>query len=614
MKNKLFLRLIFVSIFIAGQNLFCQSPLITGTASRKTESLNGKWHYIIDPYENGYYNYRYQPYDEMEHSGNGGYYKNVKQSNKSDLIEYNFDNSPTLLVPGDWNTQDEKLLYYEGTIWYKKSFDCIRDNSSNRIFIYFGAANYQADVYLNGKKLGRHIGGFTPFNFEVTGTIRDTGNFIVVKVDNKRKREAVPTLNTDWWNYGGLTRDVKIIEVPQNFIRDYFIQIKKDSKGLLAGYVQLDGNDVNNVLVNIHIPEAGIKHRVLTDETGKAEFEIKTNNLVLWSPENPKLYDVTVRTDKDTVNENIGFRTINTRGSEIVLNGQPVFLKGVSIHEENVLRGNRAFSEEDAIMILGWVKELCGNFARLAHYPHNEYMARVADKMGILLWEEIPVYWTIDWENEETLRNAKSQLRDLISRDKNRASVIIWSVGNETPVIQPRLKFMTSLVAEAKKLDNTRLVSAALEQHGLEENRNIRVITDPLADYVDVLSFNEYIGWYDGLPDNCKNITWQIKQDKPVIISEFGAGALHGFHGDRLTRWTEEFQEDLYRKTLDMLVNIQQFRGTTPWILCDFRSPRRPLPVIQDGWNRKGLISQTGNRKKAFYVLKNFYENFELNK
>ena len=613
MKIKLFNYLIFVLIFFISENLFGQSQLITGTFSRKTESLNGKWHYIIDPYESGYYNYRYQPYDQMDQSG-GGYYKNLKQKDKSDLIEYNFDKSPALSVPGDWNTQDSKLLYYEGTIWYKKSFDYKKNNNSNRIFIYFGAANYQADVYLNGMKLGTHVGGFTPFNFEITDKIKDTDNFIVVKVDNKRKREGVPTLNTDWWNYGGLTRDVKIIEVPSTFIRDYFIQLKKDSKDILSGYVQLDGSNVKNVKVEIDIPEAGIKHVAETDEKGNAEIEIKTGNLIMWSPENPKLYDVAVRTEADIVNEKIGFRNIGTQGPEILLNGQPVFLKGISIHEENVIRGNRAYSEDDARMILGWVKELGGNFARLAHYPHNEYMSRVADEMGIMLWEEIPVYWTIDWENEETFSNARSQLSDVISRDKNRASVIFWSVGNETPVIQVRVKFMTSLIAEARKLDGTRLISAALEQHGLEENRNIRVITDPLADYVDVLSFNEYIGWYDGLPDNCNDIIWRIEQDKPVIISEFGAGALHGYHGDRLTRWTEEFREDLYKKTLNMLVRIPQLRGVTPWILCDFRSPRRPLPVIQDGWNRKGIISPSGNKKKAFYVLKNFYDSFELNK
>ena len=614
MKKNIFFIIASGMLLYMNADIFCQSPLIANTSGRKTVSLNGEWHYIIDPYENGYYNYRYQPYDEMENSGNGGYFKNLKPKDKSDLVEYNFDESPVLMVPGDWNTQEEKLLYYEGTIWYKKSFDYLKDDSNNRIFVYFGAANYQSDVYLNGIKLGRHIGGFTPFNFEITDIIKDKDNFLIVKVDNKRTREGVPTLNTDWWNYGGITRDVKIIEVPSTFVIDYFIQLKKDSRDILGGYVQLDGDEANNILVNINIPEAGIKHSIQTDENGYAKVEIKADRVVLWSPENPKLYVVNISTDGEIIHDKIGFRSVSTRGPEIFLNGQPLFLKGICVHEENILRGNRAYSREDAQMIFGWVKELDGNFARLAHYPHNEYMSVVADEMGVLLWEEIPVYWTIDWENEETLSNAKSQLNEVINRDKNRASVIIWSVGNETPVMPARIKFMTSLIDEARGLDNTRLVSAALEQHGLQENNNIRVITDPLAEYVDVLSFNEYIGWYDGLPDKCNDISWRIEHNKPVIISEFGAGAKQGFHGDRLTRWTEEFQEDMYIKTLGMLIKIPQLRGITPWILCDFRSPRRPLPGIQDGWNRKGLISANGEKKKAFFVLKNFYSNYKLKK
>ena len=587
-----------------------QAPLVNNTLGRKTFSLNGEWNYIIDPYENGYYNYRYQPFDEMDNPGSGAYFKNAKPKDKSDLVEYNFDKSPVLMVPGDWNTQQKELLYYEGSIWYKKSFDYRKAESGNRLFVYFGGANYQSDVYLNGIKLGRHVGGFTPFNFEITGLVRDTANFLIVKIDNKRRREGVPTLNTDWWNYGGLTRDVKIIEVPPTFIRDYFIQLVRTDGSKVAGYVQLDGDDAAGKEVTILIPEAGINHIVHTNDKGYAEISFNANGLLLWSPGNPKLYDVSIVSGNDNVKEKIGFRTIETQGSDILLNGNPVFLKGISVHEENALRGNRACSAEDARLILGWVKELGCNFARLAHYPHNEYMARLADKMGIMLWEEIPVYWTIQWENKETFDNAMSQLEEVISRDKNRASVIIWSVGNETPVMEERTKFMTALVEAARKLNDTRLVSAALEQHGLPQHNNTRVITDPLADHVDVLSFNEYIGWYDGLPDKCKEIKWDIKQDKPVIISEFGAGALLGLHGDRLSRWTEEYQEDMYIKTLEMLVNIPQLRGVTPWILCDFRSPRRPLPGIQDGWNRKGIIATGGGKKKAFFVLQSFYKNY----
>jgi beta-glucuronidase len=587
-----------------------KAPLINNTFGRKAFSLNGEWNYIIDPYENGYYNYRYQPFDEMDNPGSGAYFKNARPRDKSDLIEYNFDRSPVLMVPGDWNTQQEELLYYEGSIWYKKSFDYGKAESGNRLFVYFGGANYQSDVYLNGIKLGRHVGGFTPFNFEITDIVRDTANFLIVKVDNKRRREGVPTLNTDWWNYGGLTRDVKIIEVPPTFIRDYFIQLARNDGSKVAGYVQLDGDNAAGKEVTILIPEAGINHIVRTNDKGYAEISFNADGLLLWSPGNPKLYDVSIVSDNDNISENIGFRTIETRGSDILLNGNPVFLKGISVHEENALRGNRACSAEDTRLILGWVKELGCNFARLAHYPHNEYMARLADEMGIMLWEEIPVYWTIQWKNKETFDNAMSQLGEVISRDKNRASVIIWSVGNETPVMEERTKFMTALVAAARELDDTRLISAALEQHGLPQDNNTRVITDPLADHVDVLSFNEYIGWYDGLPDKCKVIKWEIKQDKPVIISEFGAGALLGLHGDRLSRWTEEYQEDMYIKTLEMLVNISQLGGMTPWILCDFRSPRRPLPGIQDGWNRKGIIGTGGGKKKAFFVLQSFYKNY----
>ena len=178
-----------------------------------------QWQAIVDPYESGFYNYRYQPSDN-------GYFKNAKPKTKSDLIEYDFDRSGSLKVPGDWNTQSDQLFFYEGTIWYKKSFDYQR-KPNTRLFVYFGAANYLADVYLNGEKVGQHEGGFTPFNFEITKLVRDTGNFLVVKVDNKRRRDAVPTLMTDWWNYGGLTREVKLIETPTTFVHDYLIQLRK---------------------------------------------------------------------------------------------------------------------------------------------------------------------------------------------------------------------------------------------------------------------------------------------------------------------------------------------------------------------------------------------------
>lgn len=583
-----------------------QQSVLTGIYNRPGKSLEGEWHYIVDPYENGYYNYRYEAYDQQKNPGTGAFFLNSKPLERSDLVEYDFDRSEVMQVPGDWNTQKENLFYYEGTIWYKRGFDFVKTDPKNRVFLYFGAANYLAEVYLNGVKLGVHEGGFTPFNFEITSMLKEDDNFLIVKVDNKRIKEGVPTLNTDWWNYGGITREVKVVEVPEIFIRDYFLQLDPENELKIKGYVKLDGGSKSKKEVQVRIPELGIEQAIATDENGVGTIELSVDQVEYWSPETPRLYVVSLSAGEDTLVDQIGFRTIRTQGDEILLNGKPLFLRGISIHEERP-GGGRVRTREEARQLLSWAKELGCNYVRLAHYPHNENMARLADEMGILVWEEIPVYWTIDWANEETYQNAENQLTGLIARDKNRASVIIWSMANETPVGEARNRFLTRLAARARSFDPTRLISAALEQRGYQGDPNIRTIEDPFAEVVDVLSFNQYIGSYDGLPDKCRQISWKIAQDKPVLISEFGAGAKYGFHADSLTRFSEEYQAWLYEETLRMLDHIENLRGFTPWILMDFRSPRRPLPGIQDGWNRKGLISEKGEKKMAFFVLRDFY-------
>jgi beta-glucuronidase len=600
--------ILIVLIFVSN-SLFAQEELLINAYNRTSVSLNGNWNYIVDPYENGYYNYRYEPFENQKTVNKAAFFMNAKVDNKSELLEYNFDKTDSISVPGDWNTQKENLFYYEGTVWYKKSFDYSLTKESNRVFVYFEASNYQTDVYLNGEKLGRHVGGFTPFNYEVTNLLKDNGNFLVIKVDNKRRKEAVPTLNTDWWNYGGLTREVKLIETSANFVQDYFIQLDPKNNKRINVKIVLSGKNVNRKRVQINIPELKINKNVLTDDKGSASFDITSTNIEYWSNESPKLYQVILRTEEDKIVDQIGFRTIETKGHNILLNGKDIFLKGISIHEESPIRGGRGYSLDDAKQLLEWAKDLGCNYVRLAHYPHNENMVRLADKMGIMVWEENPVYWTISWENKETYGNAENQLTTLINRDKNRASVIIWSMANETPASEARNIFLTNLASQTKKLDPTRLISAALEQSNYQGNSNIRTINDSFADVVDILSFNQYIGWYDGLPEKCSTISWEIEQDKPVIISEFGAGAKQGYHGEKSTRWTEEFQEEVYHETLKMLSSIDKLCGISPWILVDFRSPRRILPEIQDGYNRKGLISDNGKKKKAFYVLKEFYES-----
>ena len=265
---------LFTALFLLGfTTIFAQENLIVNAYNRTAQSLNGEWNYIVDPYENGYYNYRYEPFDQQEKPSKSAFFMNGKQADKTELLEYDFDKSPVMNIPGDWNTQDEKLFYYEGTVWFKKSFDYTGKAGNNRVFLYFGAVNYRADVYLNGKKLGTHIGGFTPFNYEVTGLVKAKDNFVVVKVDNKRCKECVPTLNTDWWNYGGITRDVQLVEVPQTFVREYELQLNHKNNRQISGFIKLDGNGTNKK-VTVNIPELKINKEFTADANGLAPISI----------------------------------------------------------------------------------------------------------------------------------------------------------------------------------------------------------------------------------------------------------------------------------------------------------------------------------------------------
>ena len=586
--------------FLAYASEEAPAPQIVNVQGRHTISLDGLWKTIVDPYENGYYNYRMQP-----HSDASSYFADRDfDADRTVLYEYNFNTDRTLMVPGDWNTQRENLYYYEGTVWYRNIFD-YNPAPDKRVFVYFGAANYDAVVGLNGKKIARHVGGYTPFNVEVTGMLKEEGNSLIVKVDNKRHTDGVPTLNSDWWNYGGLTRSVLLVETPMTFIRDYSVQLKQDNPKMVEGWVRLDGEQSEQDVV-VEIPELKSKVTVRTDKDGYASFEMKVKPQY-WCPENPKLYDVILSSETDSVKDRIGFRTIETRGTEILLNGEPVFCKGVSIHEEMPYSASgRAYSEEHARTLLGWAKEMGCNFVRLAHYPHNEHMVRVAEEMGLMVWSEIPVYWTIQFDNPQTYANAESQLVDMITRDKNRANVIIWSVANETPHGVARLEFLKRLIAKTREMDPTRLVSAAMEKDNIDATTV--TVKDELIEYVDLISFNQYVGWYDGTSEKCDRMNWVFDVKKPVFISEFGGGAVYGRHGDVSERFTEEYQEDLYQRSVNMMDRIEGLAGTTPWILKDFRSPRRQIVGIQDDFNRKGLISDQGGKKKAFYVMKKWYE------
>ncbi|MDR0939271.1 MAG: beta-glucuronidase [Mediterranea sp.] len=589
---------LFISLLSFAQTAKDARPLLQNVYGRAHSSLNGYWNYLVDPLETGYYDYRRRPTSD-------GFFKDHQVDNIKTYKEYDFDTSPVMPVPGDWNTFADNLFLYEGTLWFRRQFQYV-PKAGTRVYLYFAGANYDTKVYLNGEKAGEHEGGYTPFNLDVTDLVKPGRNSLVVKVDDKRRADAVPTNNFDWFNYGGITRDVLLVELPQTFIQSYKVQLKKGSDNVLEMKAWMSGKQAGQK-VEIEIPELKVKRSLVTDATGYASAEVKATPK-LWSPENPKLYAVKISSATDAVTDELGFRTIETRGREIWLNGKSIFLKGISIHEEAAFRNGRVFSAEEDLTLLSWAKELGCNYVRLAHYPHNEQMVRLAEKMGLLVWSEIPVYWTIHWEKDYVFENALNQLDEMIERDQNRANVFVWSIANETPHGDARDKFLSSLARHAREKDDTRLISMAMERN--DKSKEVLSIRDNMSQYVDIVSVNQYVGWYDGLNEKIDRVRWEVDYDKPLMISEFGGGAVAGYHGEANQIWTEEYQAELYRKTLKMIDERMGYvAGISPWVLKDFRSSRRLLPNIQDGFNRKGVISDRGLRKQAFYVLRDWYSS-----
>jgi beta-glucuronidase len=581
--------------------------LLVGIDHRTVTSLNGDWHYLID-----------QAPGRALYTGSGGINDRSYALNEHPNIvgnhneEYDFATAPTIKVPGDWNTQISQLFNYEGVLWYQRDFEA-QSKPGTRTFLHIGAANYRSHIWVNQKRVCDHEGGFTPFDCEVTSVLHPGSNFVVIAVDATRLIDGIPSVGYDWFNYGGLTRDVSLVTVPAAFIDDYDVHLAHRAK-FEAGNTELTGyvhvlDAPAGTSVTIEIPEADAKAVAKTDTNGNAAFSVKAAKLTFWSPETPKLYQVILASGEDKLSDDIGFRDIRVDGTRILLNGKAVFLQGVNVHAEAPIRGGRVNTDQDVATLFSYLKDLHANFARLAHYPHDERMERAADRDGIMIWSEIPNWQHISFDKPEVYVKDVAMLREMIRRDRNKASVILWSVSNETSNNPARTKFLADLANEARKLDPTRLITSAVL--GPKPNGNERVVNDPLCDALDVIGQNEYIGWYELTPEEADKIQWIFPQ-KPVLISEFGAEAKFGNHGAVNQRWTEEQQVEVFKHQLVMFNKIPQLRGVIPWVLMDFRSNSRNIPKLQDGFNRKGLVSETGNKKQSFVFFQGVYDKHLL--
>ena len=560
---------------------------------RRRECLDGLWHYAVDQYDTCL---RQKWFEE----------KYYDEAGNTLPVDFSFDHWPVMELPCCWNTLRPEFAIYDGAMVFTRTFS-FRKNPEERVVLKIGAVNYLCRVFLNGIYLGMHRGGSTPAYFEITEQLRESAvsvgvNRILIVADSTRRPEQVPTENTDWFNYGGVYRSIELLRLPKTYIKDFRIALVPDGTfGRIRADITL--SETVNAAALLSIPELGVRQEVsIQNGAGAVTLDASPE---LWSPENPRLYDVDVSCLGDRVSDRVGFREIRVDGREILLNGKSIFLRGVSCHEESVENG-KALTDDERLENIRIAKELGCNFMRVAHYPHSERMAKLADELGIMLWEEIPVYWAIRFQREATYHDAENQLLELIRQDYNRASVIIWSVGNENADTDARLNFMGGLADRAHQEDGTRLVSAACL---VDHERNM--IADRLAERLDIIGLNEYCGWYTPDFASLPQLLENSSPDKPVIITEFGADALAGHHGTLTDKGTEEYQAHIYEQQVDTLRHIPYVKGMTPWILYDFRCPRRTA-AIQGYYNRKGLLSEDKKyRKPAFYVLQKFYQELK---
>lgn len=640
------------------------SPLLVNATGRSYRSLNGPWEIIIDEAGMGWRFITQGDYLTEE---------NLYPNSGMSLVEHSFDSRRQLQVPGDWNSQVPELDRYRSRVLYHKAVD-LQPEPGRHYFLHFGGSNYTTDLFVNNRLVGRHTGGYTSFNFDITDFIKAGRNRFIVRVDAQLDESTIPTMRTsDFWKYGGLIGDVGLVQLPDTYIAQYHLYLQDLASGEIAGWVQLGGSAVASRSVAIAIPELGVSAELSTDPQGRGKFRTRSDKLQPWSPTSPKLYQVALSLDGATVQDRIGFRTVSTDGLKILLNGEPVQIRGISMHEETVLHPGMSTSREDVLAQFKLVKELNANFVRLAHYPHNEHTLKLADEMGLMIWSEVPIVSLIDWDNPATLAVARSQVSENVTRDMNRASIITWSVSNESfPQSQARLDFLSELARTARRLDASgRPVASALVGGGEEfagiaahlipailahpqlgeEGRQkllaalersghnggdpgehraggdgelLIEITDPLGEVVDIVGYNEYFGWYysgffartfgldpaivrDAMISIMPTIRFRNSFGKPIIVSEFGAGAKQGLRSEEGLLWSEEYQARVYRAQLDMLAKSHYVVGFSPWVLKDFRSHLRELNGIQETYNRKGLVSETGEKKLAFKLLADHY-------
>jgi beta-glucuronidase len=538
-----------------------------------------------------------------------------------------FPDGRPIAVPASWNEQFADLRDYLGTAWYQTRFEVPGKPDTHKLFIRFGSVNYLAEVWLNGVCLGRHEGGHLPFEFEVTGVLREDGNLLVLRVNGSLALDRVPPGNVprdpldrfpelnypdgsfDFFPYCGIHRPVLLYAIHRSAISDLTVttDIEGDA-GLI--HVNIQRMDTTSACAHITLQDNGKSVQVEIEVAAEGSVDLRVPQAELWSPGSPHLYQLTVELESegqcfDRYTLPVGIRTVQIEGDNLLLNGQPVYLKGFGRHEDFPVVG-RGFLPALIIKDYALMQWIGANSFRTTHYPYSEQMMDLADQLGFLVIDETPAVGLFFDEPglDRRLQLCCQYTQELIARDKNHPSVIAWSLANEPhswrPAAQP---FFRELYDLAGGLDTTRPVTVVTHV-GVEEES---------FEFLDFICLNRYYGWYTDPGDldlGCQKLSMELdalhtRYQKPIILTEFGADTLAGCHAEQPEMFSEEYQAEMLARYIGVLRAKPFVIGEHVWNLCDFKTGQSVRRV--GGLNLKGIFTRDRRPKLAAHRLRELW-------
>lgn len=534
-------------------------------------------------------------------------------------------------VPASYNdiTTDKELRDHVGWVWYEREFSIPYDWMNKRMMLRFGSVTHHAIVYINGKEIVRHKGGFLPFEMELNAHVNPGQNRVTVAVSNMLDHDCLPfglikdanpayfpegekeqIYEFDFFNYSGIHRPVRIYTTPESYIKDVTVVTDiNGSDGIVDYSVVIDGK-VENVSISL-LDEDG----VVVAKADSAEGKLLVENAKLWNVRASYLYQLDIKAGDDHYTLPIGIRTVKATETQLLVNGKPVYLKGFGKHEDSDIRG-KGLDEALNVRDFELLKWIGANSFRTSHYPYSEEIMQMADRQGFLVIDEVPAVGMNFWKNtevfkegladKETLKHHKEVLTVLYERDKNHPCVIMWSVSNEAQTQDANaLAYFTEIAAHMRTLDSTRPI-ANVTDHSAK--------SDTVAHLFDVVCVNRYYSWYYDLA-NLKSIyprltsefrAWHEKVRKPIMISEYGADTIAGNHKLPETIFSEEYQIEYYKENHRALDACDFVIGEHPWAFADFMTS---AGLRRFDGNKKGIFTRQRQPKSVAFKIRERWLN-----